>query len=71
MHNSFQKIETINVHIIWTIENVGYRQISDPHLGFRPYQNVDIRNRTVPPLPNYSVENFVGFFIVGAEDADC
>ncbi|KAM5569049.1 BAHD acyltransferase [Rosa sericea] len=34
------------------------------------YQNVNIRNRTVPPLPNDSVGNFIGSFIARAEDSE-
>ncbi|KAL6191011.1 hypothetical protein ACLB2K_037404 [Fragaria x ananassa] len=34
------------------------------------YQNVNIRNRTVPPLPKDSVGNFVGSFIATAEDTE-
>jgi hypothetical protein len=34
------------------------------------FQNVNIRNRTVPPVPNDSAGNFVGSFIAKTEDAE-
>lgn len=64
------KVETVTA-LIWKCATKASRTNSESSSRLSAlYQNVNIRNRTVPPVPNDSAGNFVGSFIAKTEEAE-